>query len=257
MNTIWISLGAAILIFVFGIIGLILQQLLPEQHTTDRSQAMIGAIVGLFSLLLALVLGTLIGNAYAFYSVQKAELETFASRVVQLDLSLSEYGPETMPARLKIKDALLKTHEMFWGKDSAHVDPEALKINAALGDLKAVDEYLASLTPQTPAQRQFAAAASGHAALIQQTRLLQSLQLASPVPWPLLIVVVFWALILFCGFGLLSRINATTVVALSFGAFAVGTSIFLILELSEPYTGLLRLPPAAIEQMLDVLAVQR
>jgi hypothetical protein len=37
----------------------------------------------------------------------------------------------------------------------------------------------------------------------------------------------------------------------------VGTAIFLILELSEPYTGLFRLPPAAIEQMLDVLAVQR
>jgi hypothetical protein len=257
MTTIWISLGAAILILVFGIIGLLLQKLLPEPHTTDRSLAMIGAIVGLFSLLLALVLGTLIGNAYAFYSVQKAELETFASRVVQLDLSLSEYGPETMPVRLKIKEALLKTHGLFWGQDSAHVDPEALKINVALSDLKAVDEYLASLTPQTNAQRQFAAAAGVHAALIQQTRLLQSLQLASPVSWPLLIVVVFWALILFCGFGLLSRINATTVVALSFGAFAVGTAIFLILELSEPYTGLFRLPPGAFEQMLDVLAVQR
>jgi hypothetical protein len=257
MTTIWISLGAAVLIFVFGMFGLVLQQLLPEPHTTDRSLAMIGAIVGLFSLLLALVLGTLIGNAYAFYSVQKAELETFASRVVQLDLSLSEYGPETMPVRLKIKDALLKTHDIFWGKDAADVDPEALKINVALSDLKAVDEYLASLTPQTNAQRQFAAAAGVHAALIQQTRLLQSLQLASPVSWPLLIVVVFWALILFCGFGLLSRINATTVVALSFGAFAVGTAIFLILELSEPYTGLFRLPPGAFEQMLGVLAVQR
>src|ERR1700733_3301449 len=257
MTTIWVSLAAAFLVFLFGIIGLILQKLLPEPHTTDRSLAMIGAIVGLFSLLLALVLGTLIGNAYAFYSVQKAELETFASRVVQLDLSLSEYGPETMPVRLKIKDALLKTHEMFWGKDWGNVAPEALKINAALSDLKAVDEYLASLTPQTNAQRQFAAAAGGHAALIQQTRLLPSLQPGSPVSWPLLIVVVFWALILFCGFGLLSRINATTVVALSFGAFAVGTAIFLILELSEPYSGLFRLPPAAIEQMLDVLAVQR
>ncbi len=254
MTAIMISLGAAILIFVFGIVGLLLQMLLPEQHTTDRSQAMIGAIVGLFSLLLALVLGTLIGNAYAFYSVQKSELETFASRVVQLDLSLSEYGPETLPVRLKIKEALIKTHDMFWGRDAGDVDPEKLKISAALDDLKAVDEYLASLNPQTPAQHQFAAAAGVHAALIQQTRLLQSLQLASPVSWPLLLVVIFWALILFCGFGLLSRMNATTIAALSFGAFGVGTAIFLILELSEPYTGLLRLPPAAIEQMLEVLA---
>jgi hypothetical protein len=80
-----------------------------------------------------------------------------------------------------------------------------------------------------------------------------SLQLASPVSWPLLIVVVSWALILFCGFGLLSRLNATTVVALAFGAFAVGTAVFLILSLSEPFTGLLRLPSGAIEQMLEVL----
>src|SRR6202453_4209813 len=151
MTTILIAAASAILIFFSGFIGLLLQKLLPETHTSDRSGATIGAIVGLFSLLLALVLGTLIGNAYAFYSVLKAELETFASRVVQLDLSLSEYGPETMPVRLKIKDALLKTHDIFWGKDAADVDPEALKINVALSDLKAVDEYLASLTPQTNA----------------------------------------------------------------------------------------------------------
>src|SRR5450631_880766 len=104
MSIIVISLAAAILIFVFGIVGLFLQNLLPEQHTTDRSLAMIGAIVGLFSLLLALVLGTLIGSAFAFYSTQKAELETFASRVVQLDLALAEYGPETMPTRVKMKE---------------------------------------------------------------------------------------------------------------------------------------------------------
>ena len=51
---------------------------------------MIGAIVGLVSLLLALVLGTLIGSAYSFYATQKSELETLAAREVQLDLALAE-----------------------------------------------------------------------------------------------------------------------------------------------------------------------
>jgi hypothetical protein len=32
-------------------------------------------------------------------------------------------------------------------------------------------------------------------------------------------------LILFCGFGLLSRINTTTIVALGFGAFSVGSAL--------------------------------
>ncbi len=60
-------------------------------------------------------------------------------------------------------------------------------------------------------------------------------------------------MILFSGFGLLSRLNATTVVALGFGAFAVGSALFLILELSEPFTGLFRIPSGAFEQMLAAL----
>ena len=111
MTTIWISLAAASLTLIVGIIGLLLQKVLPEPHTSDRSLAMIGAIVGLFSLLLALVLGTLIGNAFAFYSTQKSELETFASRMVQLDLALAEYGPETTPARAGMKGTLENIHE--------------------------------------------------------------------------------------------------------------------------------------------------
>jgi hypothetical protein len=253
MTTILIAAASAILIFFSGFIGLLLQKLLPETHTSDRSGATIGSIVGLFSLLLALVLGTLIGNAYFFYSTQKSELETFASRVIQLDMALAEYGPETAPVRLKMKQTLQATHDIFWGKDSADVDPATIKIEAALGGLRAMDEYIASLNPQTPSQHQFAGAAAVDASIIEQTRLLISLQLASPVSWPLLVVVVFWALILFCGYGLLSRINPTTVAVLGVGAFAVGTAIFIILELSEPFTGLFRLPAGAVEQMLGVL----
>ena len=52
---------------------------------------------------------------------------------------------------------------------------------------------------------------------------------------------------------MLSRINATTIAALGFGAFAVGSALFLILELSQPFTGVFRLPSAAIDQMLASL----
>jgi hypothetical protein len=74
--------------------------------------------------------------------------------------------------------------------------------------------------------------------------------LASPVSWPLLIIVVSWAMLLFCGFGVLSRLNSTNVVALAFGAFAVCSAVFLILELNEPFTGLFRIPGASVEQTL-------
>jgi cytosine/adenosine deaminase-related metal-dependent hydrolase len=86
-----------------------------------------------------------------------------------------------------------------------------------------------------------------------QTRILMSLQLASPIGSSLLIFVVLWAMFLFCGFGVLSGANTTTIVALGMGSFAVGSAGFLIIDMSEPYGGLFRVPPDALVQALQVI----
>ena len=114
MTTIWMSIVVAALAFASGVAGLYLQKLLPAPHTSDRSRDMISAIVGLISLLLALVLGTLIGSAYSFYSTQKSEMNTFAARALQLDLALAEFGPETANARATMKHTLMKVRRMLW-----------------------------------------------------------------------------------------------------------------------------------------------
>ena len=251
MWTIWLCIGVAVVAFAFGVAGLYLQKLLPEPHTSDRSRDMIGAMVGLISLL-SLVLGTLVGASYSFYSTQKSEMETFAARAVQLNLALIEFGPETAPARARMKETLEGIHVMVWG-GKAGLTPDQLSVSEPLPHLQELDEYVASLDPKTPAQRQFAAAAAGDAAAIEQTRLLVSMQLASSISWPLVMIVVSWAVILFCGYGLLSRINATTLTALGLGAFAVGSALFLILELSQPFSGVFRIPSGAYDQMLASL----
>jgi hypothetical protein len=245
---------AAFLAFLSGILGLYLGAALPEKHSIDRSRDMVGAVVGLFSLLLALVLGTLVGNAYAFYATQKSETETLASRVIQLDVALAEFGPETAPIRAGLKQSMQGVREMIWG-DAPALQGAAPSIVPALSHLRDMDVFVANLNPQTPAQRQFAATANVAASIIEQTRILISLQLASPVSWPLIFVVASWAVILFCGYGLLSKFTGTTVVALAFGAFAVGSAIFLILLMSEPFAGLFRIPSGAIDQTLEALGV--
>ena len=81
-----------------------------------------------------------------------------------------------------------------------------------------------------------------------------SLQMDSPVPWPLLAIVVSWSLLLFCGAGLLSQMNVTTVASMAFGAFSVASEFFLILELNQPYTGLFHVSPATFERITEDLA---
>jgi hypothetical protein len=251
MSTIAISalVGAATL--GGGVAGLFLQRFLPEKHTADRSRDMLAAIVGLISLLLALVLGTLVGSAYTFYATQKSEIETLAARSLQLDLSLAQYGPEAEPLRSALRTTIAGIDAMIWGDGRG--DPQEFKAAAVLPKLRGMVARFSALTPATDSQKQLLGAIAADEAQIQQTRLLMSLQLASPISWPLLVVVASWSILLFCGFGILSRLNVTTLAALTFGSFAIASAIFLILELNEPFSGLFKIPSAAIEQTIEAL----
>jgi hypothetical protein len=86
MQSIIISAAVGLLALAMGLVGLYLKGLLPERHMSTGSRDMIGAIMGLLSLLLALVLGTLVGSAHEFFASQKAELESLGSRSRPLDV---------------------------------------------------------------------------------------------------------------------------------------------------------------------------
>ncbi len=77
-----------------------------------------------------------------------------------------------------------------------------------------------------------------------------SFALLSPISYPLVFMVVGWAVVLFCGYGLMSKASPMSFVALFFGALAVATGFYLILDLSAPYSGLFRTSPAPLEQVL-------
>ena len=250
MGTVWFCVGVAALIFGFGLLGLYLQTLLPEPHSAEKSREMIGAVVGLVSLLLALVLGTLVGSTYAFYANQKAEMETLAARALQLDIALSEDGRNRRRPQQDEGHAVVDPGDDLGRRHGEGVRRERRRTDRAPETDGRVRRLARARDAGATAVRRAAGAAAG---AIEQTRLLVLLQLASPVSWPLVAIVVSWATILFCGFGVLSRFNATTVVAVALGAFAVGSALFLILELSQPFTGVFLVPSGAFDQMLASL----
>ncbi len=83
---------------------------------------MIGAMTGMLSLLLALVLGTLVGSAYTVYATQKTELETLAARTLQLDSALESFGPEAQPGREGLRKAITESYDRIWGQEDADLD---------------------------------------------------------------------------------------------------------------------------------------
>ena len=246
MISIAIAVGIAVLMFACGGFGLFLQRTLAEHHTSDRSRDMIGGVVGLVTLLLALVLGLLIWTAYGVFNTQQTELQLLSARALEFDLELTQYGPDATHGRELMRTDLVWAHEQFWGDD----DAKSQAYTASYANMGSMSSFLSSLHPTTDMQRQLLGAAQQHYAFVGETRLLMSLQLTNSVSWPLIITVTAWSCLLFCGFGMLSRINATTLTAMALGACSVASAIFLIIEFSQPYTSLLRISPAGLEQVI-------
>jgi heme A synthase len=126
MTTIFISVAVGALTFGLGILGMFLQKLLPENNMSSGSREMIGAVIGLVTLLLALVLGTLVGSAYGFFATQKSNVETLGARSIQRDMALIQYGPEAQPLRDGLKAALKRSYHTIWG--GGDTDPKELEV---------------------------------------------------------------------------------------------------------------------------------
>ena len=93
MGSLEFSLATAVVVLLAGLAGLKLKVLLPDEHGPDKARDMIGAMTGLLGLLLALVLGTLVGSSYTIYATQKAEIDAMAAKVLQLDEALAATDP--------------------------------------------------------------------------------------------------------------------------------------------------------------------
>jgi hypothetical protein len=161
------------------------------------------------------------------------------------------YGPETRPAREGLRRAIQLSFDKVWGGPTA--DLSDVSVKSVVAGSKVLDQFLLSLSPKTEAQKQGLATASAAAGQIAQTRILMMLQLAGGISWPMVAIVVGWSLLLFCGYGLVSPMNATVVTSMALGAIAVASAIFLIIELSQPYSGLFRIPPAALSETIQAL----
>jgi hypothetical protein len=114
MSSIARTLQVALLTFMSGLVGFLLQWLLPVQHVAD-AKGMIGSIIGLVTLLLALVLGLLVWTSYGVYTSQNAESQSLGPLILKLDFALEQYGPEPRRGRELLRAAVVRARNRFWG----------------------------------------------------------------------------------------------------------------------------------------------
>ena len=251
MSSQTIFLISAGCIFGGALVGMLLHGLLPEPHLRDASKDTVKVGAGMIATLSALVLGLLVGSAKNTFDTAEAEMTQGSAKIILLDRLLADYGPETKAAREQLRRTVATQIEDLWPEEKNGVS--GLAAFERTNGLEAVQMTLLKVMPTTDAQRQLFAAAQQICGDLRQTRWLLVEQTQSPIPIPFLVVLLFWLTVLHVSFGMLAPRNATVVAVLLICALSVSGAIFMILEMSHPLDGMIKVSSAPMRKALEHL----
>jgi Protein of unknown function (DUF4239) len=239
-------------LIVFGclvgaaLVGRVIRRLLPEHHLASDSKDGIKLALGLVSTMSALVLGLLVSSAKSSYDTERGEVIQMAAKVAFADRVLAMYGPEAADLRARFHEGVIEAIKGIWPEEaglSAHMTPNTQTGNALYVGVQ-------NLSPHDETQRKLKDEVASLATDLVQLRSLLQAQSVPSISTPMLIILVSWLVIIFMGFSVLAPRNPTVIFAFIISAVAVSGAIFLILELDEPFGGVLQI---SSEPMVNAL----
>ncbi len=168
-----------------------------------------------------------------------------------LDQTLAQYGSETASIRNLLRRGVVSIADRIWQENGAK-SRKAEPFEASATALSFYNEIL-KLSPQNETQRFLQTKAIDTIQDLGKTRLLLFAEAGSEIPMPFLVVLISWLVIIFASFSLFADNNATTTIALGIFALSASASIFLILELSQPFSGLMMISSEPLRNALAPL----
>ena len=247
MNDILIAFIVFACVLSAAVVGTRLHVKLPTHHRDGDSREVIKLVMGLIATIAALVLGLLIASAHSSYDTQESEVRQLAVHLELTDRVLAHYGPETASARELLHQIVSDDIDRIWASDGkANLGPMTARVHA-----EQLFTKVAELVPINNVQRFTQNRTMQLLTEMSNTRRLMSEQARGSLSWPFFVVLVFWLVVLFVGFGLFARLNATVFAALFIGALSVSGAIFLILEMNNAYSGLMQISSAPMRSALQ------
>jgi hypothetical protein len=224
---------------------------LPEHHLSEDSKDVVRLGTGLIATISALVLGLLIASAKSSYDTQNGQIRQITADVILLDRLLSNYGPEARSLREDLRATVGRIAAQIWNEKASN-SASAMPFEAdPMGEMTIF--RIQALSPVNDIQRALKPWAADVISDLAKTRLLLFTQKDNPISAPFLAVLVFWLFIIFLSFSLFAQPNATVIVSLLISALSAAGAIFLILELSQPFYGLMQIPSAPLLNALSPL----
>ena len=225
-------------ILIGAAMGMVLKRALPADLLEGGSKEAIRLGAGFLSTLAALVIGLMIASAKNTYDSQNANIRQLGTNAVLVDQMLTQYGPEAKAARTLLREIIPSATARIWrenasgkGGGSAFVVGEtAERFYGAVEGLK----------PANPEQTSLKSRIIQLTTDMGRTRLLVFTQGDDAIPLPFFIVLVFWLVVIFASFSLFAEPGPILVASTLVFALSESSALFLIVDLSHPFEGLMQ-----------------
>jgi hypothetical protein len=251
LSAVDVALVAFASILVSTAIGLMMRYWLPEEHITGDSKEVIRLATALIGTMAAVVLALLFASTRNSFQDTNNSVARMTTSVIELDHVLEDYGPEGRPLREALRRDIISIVASIWQDDPA---VQRLVAPGTAAGQVTVLTMLRQITPANPLQNALQARALSVSGALEQIRLTLIAQPTDSLSKPFVTVLVLWLCFIFLSFSMSARANTTLVIVLVICAFAASSAIYLILELQQPFDGLLQIPNAALRNALTPLS---
>lgn len=232
-------------VFIGSLVGMSIRARLPPTHRDKATEDSVRVAMGTLATLTALVIGLLVASARSSFDTRASEITQMSGDIILLDRTLVQYGNDAVESRHFLRRYTRHVAQLTWPDEFGHSEEHDGWVL-----LEGMQTRLRDLTPTDEAHRWLRSRALDVSGLISRTRWLLDVQRANSVPLPFLGVLVLWLTVLFTSFGVFAPRNGTVIVAMLVSSISIAASIFLILEMDKPFTGLVRVPSAPIREAL-------
>ncbi|MEI6085843.1 MAG: hypothetical protein WCS70_16280, partial [Verrucomicrobiota bacterium] len=221
----------------------------PGHHLNAEAKDSVRIGMGLVATMSALILGLLVASTKEVYDTERNNVTQMAAKVIHLDRALANYGPAAQPARAVLREAVEAALTRIWADHEASQS----QVEPSLAWTEGLPTAIQKLAPQTEAERALKAQATQFASDVGQMRWLLFEEMETSISVPLLVVVIVWLTIIYLSIGLFAPANATVIISLLLAALAAAGAIFLILELDQPFSGVMTISAEPLRNALQHL----
>lgn len=245
MREVGFAVGVATLLMFASLLVLILYPKLPVRHRDDETNTVVRLVANIFVVVASLAFGLIMNSSKNTFENVDANVHTFATKLIILDLGLRSYGIEGEHAR-----SALRTYVEGAIEQQRHISVSGPGSAAAQTKLQALGQALYGLEILDTFHRDLAGSLQNQYAKIVEQRWSIVESAEGVIPIPVLIILVAWLSLIFASYGYRAPRNGVVVTIFVSASVLIGASVFVVLDMDMPFRGLIQVSDEPLRRTL-------